>query len=80
MLLEEAGFHEYLPRRCARPGEEDRFATQEAAGTACIGFGLGAKTRLDGAVSTTTDDLALYCAASADYAAITADVKPWQPS
>ena len=41
---------------------------------------LGAKTRLDGAVSTTTDDLALYCAASADYAAITADVKPWQPS
>ncbi len=35
---------------------------------------------LYGAVSTTTDDLALYCAASADYAAITADVKPWQPS
>ncbi len=80
MLLEEAGFHEYLPRRFARPGEEDRFATQEAAGTACIGFGLGAKTRLDGAESTTTDDLALYCAASADYVAITADVKPWQPS
>lgn len=80
MLLEEAGFHEYLPRRFARPGEEDRFATLEAAGASCIGFGLGAKTRLDGAVSTTTDDLALYCAASADYAAITADVKPWQPS
>ena len=34
----------------------------------------------DGALSTTTNDLALYCAASADYAAITADVKPWQPS
>ena len=43
MLLEEAGFHEYLPRRFARPGEEDRFATLEAAGASCIGFGLGAK-------------------------------------
>lgn len=70
-MLEQAGFVEYLPDRWAKPGFEDTFAQLEAAGCERIGFGLGATTILDGAATTTTDDLDLYCENSHNFAAIT---------
>ena len=73
--LTEHGFAEYLPLRFARAGHEDAFAVRAAAGAPQIGFGLGAVTRLDGAESVNTHDLARYVAASADFAAITDEVR-----
>ena len=73
--LTEHGFAEYLPLRFARAGHEDAFAVRTAAGAPQIGFGLGAVTRLDGAESVNTRDLARYVAASADFAAITDEVR-----
>ena len=40
-----------------------------------IGFGLGAITRIDGAESVNTRDLARYCAAEGDFAKITEEVR-----
>ena len=73
-LLEDAGFVEYLPNRWAKPGCEDTFAQMKASGSEIIGFGLGATTVLDGAVTTTTDNLELYCENSGNFAAITTAV------
>ena len=75
-LLTEAGYHEYLPRRWAKEGSEDRFWTEAATGTSVLAFGLGAYTSIDGAVSRNTTDLELYLNHSDDYAAITAEAKP----
>lgn len=69
------GFAEYLPLRFARAGKEDRYAQLAEAGASQIGFGLGAVTRLDGVESVNTRDLERYCAASADFAKITEDVR-----
>ena len=46
-----------------------------AAGVPQIGFGLGAITRIDGAESVNTRDLARYCAAEGDFAKITEEVR-----
>ena len=73
-LLEDAGFVEYLPNRWAKPGCEDTFAQMKASGSEIIGFGLGATTVLDGAVTTTTDNLEFYCENSGNFAAITTAV------
>ena len=73
--LTEHGFMEYLPLRFARAGKEDRFAQMAAAGVPQIGFGLGAITRIDGAESVNTRDLARYCAAEGDFAKITEEVR-----
>ena len=73
--LTEHGFMEYLPLRFARAGKEDRFAQMAAAGVPQIGFGLGAITRIDGAESGNTRDLARYCAAEGDFAKITEEVR-----
>ena len=75
-LLKTAGYHEYLPRRWAKEGGEDRFWTMSAAGTPVLAFGLGAVTSIDGAVSRNTTDLERYLNYSGDYEAITETVKP----
>jgi oxygen-independent coproporphyrinogen-3 oxidase len=75
-LLSEAGFVEYLPKRWAKPGCEDLFWTEAAAGTPVLGFGLGAKTCIDGAFSCNTDDLQLYLKESGNYEAITTEAGP----
>ena len=67
--------HIDLPLRFARAGKEDRFAQMAAAGVPQIGFGLGAITRIDGAESVNTRDLARYCAAEGDFAKITEEVR-----
>ena len=75
-VLTGAGYAEYLPLRFARSGKEDRFAILRQAGVDQIGFGLAALTRLDGVESVNTGDFERYCSSSADFAAITADVRP----
>ena len=75
-LLRGAGYHEYLPQRWAKEGCEDRFWTKAAAGTPVLAFGLGAETRIDGAVSRNTTDLDLYLKYSGDYQAITEEARP----
>ena len=69
------GSMEDLALRFARAGKEDRFAQMAAAGVPQIGFGLGAITRIDGAESVNTRDLARYCAAEGDFAKITEEVR-----
>lgn len=75
-VLVEAGFSAYAPGQLARPGKEDRFELMRARGIDSLGFGAGAVTRLDGAESVNTDDFERYCAYSADFTAITEDVRP----
>ena len=74
-VFADEGFAEYAPLRFARGGGVDRFARMAETGVPQIGFGLGALTRLDGAESVNTRDLDRYCAASADFSAITDDVR-----
>ena len=69
--LVDRGLIEYLPNQFARPGEEDRFALMDAAGCPRIGFGAGALTRIDGAISRNTADFERYCAHADDFALIT---------
>ena len=70
-ILTENGYHEYLPRRWAKPGCEDLFWSNAAAGLPVLAFGLGAQTCIDGVKSTNTRDLDRYLDYSGDYAAIT---------
>ena len=59
-LLTEAGFVQYLPRRWAKPGCEDKFWQGAANGMDVLAFGLSAYTRLDGMITTNTSDLNTY--------------------
>jgi coproporphyrinogen III oxidase-like Fe-S oxidoreductase len=70
-VLGQAGFVEYAPLRFARPGDEDRFTMLAGSGADVLSFGLGARTRFDGMVSTNTSDWDTYLAHSDDFAAIT---------
>lgn len=74
-VLVEHGFSEYLPLCFARAGKKDAFLLLGSDGAEQLGFGLGAVTRLDGVESENVHDLNLYCSASADYAAITEEVR-----
>ena len=74
-VLPSYGFTEYLPLRFAREGCEDRYTLMELEGAPCIGFGLGATTRIGGVESTNTSDLELYCKNADNFAVITADVR-----
>jgi oxygen-independent coproporphyrinogen-3 oxidase len=76
-LLGDGGMAEYLPGRFARCGCEDRFLTGLAAGQELIGFGLGARTRFDGALSSNTLHLPTYLEHSADFSQITASATPY---
>lgn len=77
-LLTEAGFVQYLPRRWAKPGCEDKFWQGAANGMDVLAFGLSAYTRLDGMIATNTSDLNTYLAHSADYEQITVSTVPVQ--
>ena len=77
-LLTEAGFVQYLPRRWAKPGCEDKFWQGAANGMDVLAFGLSAYTRLDGMITTNTSDLNTYLAHSADYEQITVSTVPVQ--
>lgn len=74
-LLPEYGFFEYLPRRFAKKGCEDRYALNRAAGFDHIAFGMGAVTCFDGVRSTNTMDLKTYFLHSGEYEKIAADVQ-----
>ena len=80
-VLTQAGMREYAPLRFARPGDEDPFwALQQPAGEGAapcelVGFGLSARTRFDGVVSTNTSDWDTYLRFADDFAKITAAVK-----
>ena len=78
-LLTEAGFVQYLPRRWAKPGCEDKFWQSAANGMDVLAFGLSAYTRLDGMITANTSDLNTYLAHSADYEQITVSTVPAQP-
>ena len=73
--LELHGLTEYAPDCFAREGREDRFTVMDAAECPRIGFGAGARTRLDGVVSRNTADFDTYCAHAGNYALITASVE-----
>ena len=75
-LLTNAGYHEYLPQRWAKEGSEDLFWTKAAAETPVLGFGMGAVTAIEGAVSRNTMDLERYLNYSGDYTAITEEARP----
>lgn len=74
-ILTEHGFVEYLPQRWAKPGCEDAFFAGAARGMDVLGFGLGARTRFDGALTVNTAQLPLYLAHSGEYAQITAQAQ-----
>lgn len=74
-ILAENGFTEYLPNRWAKPGSEDRFFTGAAQGMDVLAFGLGAKTRFDGAETTNTSDVETYIRHSGHYEIITVDAQ-----
>jgi len=73
-VLGQAGFEEYLPLCFSRPGCEDRYLLGRAHGQETLSFGLGARTSMDGSLSTNTSDLALYLDAADDFTRITVDV------
>ena len=75
-LLAAVGFVQYLPRRWAKPGCEDKFWQVAAAGMDVLAFGLCACTKLDGMETTNTGDLSVYLAHSADYEQITVSTVP----
>ena len=75
-LLAAVGFVQYLPRRWAKPGCEDKFWQGAAAGMDVLAFGLCACTKLDGMETTNTGDLSVYLAHSADYEQITVSTVP----
>ena len=75
-LLTAVGFVQYLPRRWAKPGCEDKFWQGTAAGMDVLAFGLCACTKLDGMETTNTGDLSVYLAHSADYEQITVSTVP----
>lgn len=58
--LTEKGYHEYLPGRWAKPGMEcqDLLARQGSANY--LSFGAGTTSRIDGSLSHTTDNIAVY--------------------
>ena len=78
--LSAAGFTEYLPGAWAKPGCEDPYLQGAAKGEPILGIGLGAETRMDGAVSRNTMDLLRYLRGSGDYTAITESVETTGPA
>ena len=79
-ILSEHGYYEYLPHRWAKPGCEDLFWSNSAAGVPVLAFGLGAQTCIDGVQSTNTMDLDLYLEHSDDYTLITEKVEDQKES
>lgn len=65
-VLRAEGFVEQLPGYWALPGREGRYRLMRAAGCDVLGCGLGARTRIDGAVACNTGDLEVYLASADD--------------
>lgn len=74
-VLGEAGYREYAPLTFARPGDEDLYLQRRAEQAEELQFGLGARTRLGGVVSTNTSDWDTYVAHADDFSLITAGVE-----
>lgn len=75
-VLGKAGFVEYAPLHFAKPGDEDRFWVAENGGGEVLSFGLGARTRFDGVLSTNTSDWDTYLQFSGDFTRITVGAEP----
>lgn len=58
--LTEKGYHEYLPGRWARPGMECRDLMARQSNANYLSFGVGTTSRIDGTLSHTTDNIAIY--------------------
>jgi oxygen-independent coproporphyrinogen-3 oxidase len=71
------GFREYSPLHFGRGSfAEDRYFIARAEGSEVIGFGLGAETRFDGALSVNTSDLTTYLTHANDFSRITVAAHP----
>jgi coproporphyrinogen III oxidase-like Fe-S oxidoreductase len=75
-LFTRYGYSEYAPGSFARPDKEDRFTLLKHQGMDVLSFGLGARSRVDGARVVNTSDLPLYLAHSDDYTQITVAAGP----
>ena len=75
-ILSEHGFRQYLPCIWAKPGHEDPVLTAWAEGNEVLGFGLGAQTRFDGALTRNTSDYERYIRHSGQFELITEDARP----
>ena len=58
--LTEKGYHEYLPGRWAKPGQECRDLLARQSTENYLSFGPGTTTRVDGGLSRTTENIAVY--------------------
>ena len=58
--LTEKGYHEYLPGRWAKPGQECRDLLARESTENYLSFGPGTTTRVDGGLSRTTENIAVY--------------------
>lgn len=58
--LAEKGYHEYLPGRWAKPGQECRDLLARQSTENYLSFGPSIVTRVDGGLSRTTDNIAVY--------------------
>lgn len=69
-FLTERGYVLYAANRFAKPGAECRFFYQACMGLERLGFGLGAKSCLDGYSYANTTDLSRYIERAGDFSAI----------
>ena len=58
--LTEKGYHEYLPGRWAKPGQECRDLLVRQSTENYLSFGPGTISRGDGGLSRTTENIAVY--------------------
>lgn len=58
--LTEKGYHEYLPGRWAKPGQKCRDLLARQSAENYLSFGPGTTTRVDGGLSRTTENIAVY--------------------
>ena len=75
--LKEGGYNGYAAESFARPGFECDYTRCEALGVDRIGFGLGARSFVNGMSWRNTTDLGKYAAGSHDFTAVTEDVASW---
>ena len=76
--MSERGFTPAAPNIFARNGVSSAFDALDSQGCPRIGFGLGAKTRMDGILALNTRDMDLYLRHSGEPEKITASVLPYR--
>ncbi len=77
-VFKKADLEEYAPLMFARNGRKDRFNTYTVSNFDTVGFGLGAITRFDGAMTQNTDLMDDYLAHSDDFRLITVKAESLQ--